>query len=115
MAVVMDSKIHQVSKSVFAVIVPEGATNFSIVKALDGSAILIDADIRRIDEVEESLRLAGCTRVSYLVDTHEHFDHTSANFYFAQKGIPIVASEGCARAMREEGEADFVRMMPPVG
>lgn len=114
MAVDMESKIHQVSQSQFAVIGPEGATNFSIVKARDGSAVLVDADIRRIDEVEESLRLTGCTRVSYVINTHEHFDHTSANFYFAKQGIPIVASEGCARAMREEGEADFVRMMAPV-
>jgi cyclase len=115
MSVGMESKFHQISTSVYAVIGPEGATNFSIVKASDGSATLVDADIRRIDEVEESLRLAGCTKVSYLVNTHEHFDHTSANFYFQQKGIPIVASEGCARVMKEEGQQDFVRLMAPVG
>ena len=87
------------SRSVYAVIGPEGSTNFIIVKA-PRSAALIDADIRRIDEVEEALHLTGCARVSYLIDTHEHFDHTSANFYFSQRGIPIVASAGCAAAMR---------------
>jgi glyoxylase-like metal-dependent hydrolase (beta-lactamase superfamily II) len=84
------------------------------VKGNDGTAVLIDADIRRIDEVEEALKLTGCAKVSYLVNTHEHFDHTSANYYFAQRGIPIVASAGCARAMKEEGEPDFARMMAPV-
>lgn len=110
----MDSKIHQASKSVYVVIGPEGATNFSIIKAVDSSAVLVDADIRRIDEIEESLRIVDCTRVSYLINTHEHFDHTSANFYFVQQGVQIVASEGCARAMKEEGGPDFVRMMTPV-
>ncbi len=110
----MESTIRQISKSAYAVIGPEGATNFSIVKANDGSAVLVDADIRRIDEVEEALRLTGCAKVSYLVDTHEHFDHTSANFYFAQKQIPIVASAGCAQAMKDDGEADFARMLKPV-
>jgi len=79
----MDSEIKHVSPSVYAVIGPEGSTNFSIVKGRDGSAVLIDADIRRIDEIAEALQLAGCAKVSYLIDTHEHFDHTSANFYFA--------------------------------
>jgi len=109
----MKSTIRQISRSVFAIIGPEGATNFTIVKGSDESAVLIDADIRRIDEVEEALRFTGCARVGYLIDTHEHFDHTSANFYFAQKQIPIVASAGCVQAMKDEGEADFARMLKP--
>jgi cyclase len=110
----MESTIRQISRSAYAVIGPQGATNFSIVKGNDGSAVLVDADIRRIDEVEEALRLTGCAKVSYLIDTHEHFDHTSANFYFAQKQIPIVASAGCVQAMKHDGEADFARMLKPV-
>jgi cyclase len=110
----MESAIKQISRSVYAVIGPEGATNFGIVKGSDNSAALIDADIRRIDEIEEALQLTGCSKVSYLIDTHEHFDHTSANFYFAQRGIPIVASAGCTAAMRDEGGPDFERMMKPV-
>lgn len=114
MSLRMESKIHRASRAAYAVIGPEGATNFGIVKGNDGTAALIDADIRRIDEVEEALKLTGCAKVGYLVNTHEHFDHTSANYYFAQRGIPIVASAGCARAMKEEGEPDFARMMAPV-
>ncbi|HEX7232598.1 MAG TPA: MBL fold metallo-hydrolase [Candidatus Binatia bacterium] len=110
----MESELKQVSGSVFALIGPEGATNFTVIKNRAGRAILIDADIRRIDEIEEALELAGCSRVEYLIDTHEHFDHTSANFYFARRGIPIVASSGCVRAMREQGGPDFERMMKPV-
>ena len=110
----MESTIRRIGKSAYAIIGPEGATNFSIVKASDGSAVLVDADIRRIDEVEEALQLTGCARVAYLIDTHEHFDHTSANFYFAQKQIPIVASAGCVQAMKNDGEADFARMLKPV-
>src|SRR6187431_880368 len=110
----MKSRIDQISRSVYAVIGPEGSTNFGIVKGNDSSAAVIDADIRRIDEIEEALQLTGCSKISYLIDTHEHFDHTSANFYFAQRVIPVVASAGCAAAMREDGGADFERMMKPV-
>jgi glyoxylase-like metal-dependent hydrolase (beta-lactamase superfamily II) len=110
----MGSQIKQISRSSYAVIGPEGATNFGIIKGSDGSAVLIDADIRRIDEVEEALKLTGCAAVKYLIDTHEHFDHTSANFYFRQRGVPIVASAGCLGAMRDLGGPDFERMMKPV-
>ncbi|HEX5607804.1 MAG TPA: MBL fold metallo-hydrolase [Candidatus Binatia bacterium] len=110
----MESELKQLSGSVFALIGPQGATNFTIIKNRAGHAVLIDADIRRIDEIEEALQLAGCSRVEYLLDTHEHFDHTSANFYFARRGIPIVASSRCAGAMREQGGPDFERMMKPV-
>ena len=109
----MGPEIKKIGELAYAVIGPEGATNFGIVKGHGGSAILIDADIRRIDEVEEALKLTGCTEVRYLVNTHEHFDHTSANYYFEKKGVPIVASEGCVRTMEEEGEKDFARMMAP--
>ena len=81
----MESTIRQISKSAYVIIGSEGATNFSIIKANDSSAVLVDADIRRIDEVEEALRVTGCARVAYLIDTREHFDHTSANFYFSPK------------------------------
>ena len=114
MSLRMESKIHRVGRAAYVIIGPEGATNFGLLKADDASAVIIDADIRRIDEVEEALKLTGCTSVGYLVNTHEHFDHTSANYYFAQRGIPIVASAGCARAMKNEGEPDFARMMAPV-
>ena len=110
----MESTIHQLGKSAYVIIGPEGATNFSIVKGAGGSAVLIDADIRRIDEVEEALKLTGCTEVKHLINTHEHFDHTSGNFYFRTRGIPIVASAGCVGAMRDDGGADFTRMMKPV-
>ena len=110
----MESTIYQAGKSTYVIIGPEGATNFSIVKAASGAAVLIDVDIRRIDEVEEALKLTGCSEVEYLINTHEHFDHTSGNFCFRGRGIPIVASAGCVGAMRDDGGPDFERMMKPV-
>ena len=110
----MESELKQVSRSAFALVGPQGSTNFTIIKSRAGNAVLIDADIRRIDEIEEALQLTGCSRVCYLINTHEHFDHTSAKFYFAGRGIPIVASSGCARAMRDQGGPDFERMTKPV-
>src|SRR5580765_6347805 len=71
----MEYTIHQAGKSAYVIVGPKGATNFTIVKDTSGAADLVDADIRRIDEVEEALRFTGCAKVEYLMDTHEHFDH----------------------------------------
>ena len=104
------ANIHQLKESVFAVIGEDGATNFGIVKGSDGSAVLIDADIRRIDEIDDALRKTGCDKVRYLVNTHENFDHSSANDYFEKNGALVVGSDGCWQALQEDGDAKFAEM-----
>jgi len=66
--------------------------------------------VRRIDEIEEALRQAGCERVKYLFITHENFDHSSANDYFEKKGGVIIASAGCAEALKDDGADKFAEM-----
>lgn len=104
------ANIYQLHESIFAVVGPEGATNFGIVKGEDGSVLLIDADIRRMDEIEDALKETGCTTVRYLFNTHENFDHSSANDYFARNGAIVIGSEGCWQALKEDGEAKFAAM-----
>lgn len=110
----MEGKTEQIGRSTFAIIGAEGATNFGVIKGDDGTALVIDADVRRIDEVESALQKTGCQKVRYLFNTHEHFDHSSSNQYFAKKGIPILASEGCLKSLKEEGQKEFDRMTKPV-
>jgi glyoxylase-like metal-dependent hydrolase (beta-lactamase superfamily II) len=104
------ANIHQLKESVFAVIGDDGATNFGIIKGSDGSAVLIDADIRRMDEIDDALKRTGCNKVRYLLNTHENFDHSSANDYFEKSGAIVVGSEGCWQALHEDGEAKFAEM-----
>ena len=71
----MESEIKRVSKSAYAVIGPEGATNFGIVKGNDGGGALIDADIRRIDGIEEALRLTGCAALGKTRMVERNINH----------------------------------------
>src|SRR5574337_196350 len=98
------ANLYKMNDAVFAVIGDDGLTNFGIVKGADGSALLIDSDIRRIDEINDALTRTGCNNVRYLLNTHENFDHSSANDYFAQSGATVIGSDGCWDALKEDGE-----------
>ena len=104
------ANVYVMREAIFAVLGAEGDTNFGIVRGKDGSALLIDADIRRMDEIDDALKKTGCSRVGYLVNTHENFDHSSANDYFEKNGAMVIASDGCWEALKEDGEGKFAEM-----
>ena len=106
----MKINLQPLGQCAYAVVGDEGATNFGIVRGLDGSALLIDADIRRMDEIEEALKQAQCRSVKYLFITHENFDHSSANDYFEKNSTAVIASKGCLEALQDDGDAKFAEM-----
>jgi glyoxylase-like metal-dependent hydrolase (beta-lactamase superfamily II) len=106
----VDITLKRLGKAAFAVIGDEGATNFGIVRGDGGAALLIDADIRRIDEIEEALRQTQCSSVKYLFITHENFDHSSANDYFEKNGTVVIGSQGCHDALKDDGDDKFAEM-----
>lgn len=104
------ANVQQLKETVFVIIGHDGATNFGIIKGTDGSVVLIDADIRRMDEIDDALATTGCSKVRYLVNTHENFDHSSANQYFEKNGAIVIGTEGCWQALQEDGDAKFAEM-----
>lgn len=106
----MKVNLQSLGQCAFAVIGDDGATNFGIVRGADGSALLVDADIRRMDEIEEALKQTQCRSVRYLFITHENFDHSSANDYFEKNSTVVIASKGCLEALQDDGDAKFAEM-----
>lgn len=104
------ANLHQLGENVYAVIGDDGLTNFGIVRGSDGSALLIDGDIRRMDEIDDALKKSGCRSVRYLLNTPENFDHSSANYWFEKNGAIVVGSDGCWEALRDDGEGKFAEM-----
>ena len=56
----MELRLQRLGTRAFAMIGEDGNTNFGIVRGDDGAALLIDADIRRMEGIEEALRRADC-------------------------------------------------------
>jgi hypothetical protein len=87
----MESTPQRRSRSVYIMIGPKGAANLGIVKANDLGAIPIDADIRRIDEVE-ALKVGGDSTVGYLINAREHFN-PSANYISSTEAFSELLQE----------------------
>jgi len=50
------ANVQKLKESVIAVIGADGLTNFGSIKGTDGSAVSIDAEIRRMDEIDDALK-----------------------------------------------------------
>ncbi|HEU4617130.1 MAG TPA: MBL fold metallo-hydrolase [Gammaproteobacteria bacterium] len=72
-----------------------GGANSTALVGPDG-ALLVDAkiDMASGEGVAAALRGVGADRVRFLVNTHEHPDHTGANALFGEQGAVIIAHEG---------------------
>jgi len=50
------ANVQKLKESIIAVISADGLTNFGSIKGTDGSAVSIDAEIRRMDEIDDALK-----------------------------------------------------------
>lgn len=83
-----------------------GDSNFGLLTCDDG-AVLIDNDIRRFDEMMGLIRKMTDKPIRYVINTHDGFDHTSANTLLAREGAVIIASPACRHIMATEGRKAF--------
>ncbi|MEP7241466.1 MAG: MBL fold metallo-hydrolase [Devosia sp.] len=68
--------------------------------------LMVDAQYAPLgDKVLAAIRKLSAAPIRFLIDTHEHPDHTGGNPYFAKLGALILA--------REETYADLVQVPPP--
>lgn len=102
--------LYQLSDSTYVFIFPnyEDLGNAGIVKTDEGM-VVIDNDIRTVDQLFVTLPQISDKPVKFLINSHHAFDHTSANCVFAQKGVTIIGSERCREEMIRWGEENFKR------
>lgn len=83
-------EIRKLARGVYALLTgigdPRGDSNFGLITG-PGGVMLIDADIRRWEEISGLIRSVTDRPVRYLINTHDNFDHTSANTLLARKPV----------------------------
>ncbi len=102
--------LYQLSDSVYVFIFPqyEDLGNAGIV-ITDEGVVIIDTDVRTVDDLFEILPKITNKEVRFLINSHHAFDHSSANCEFVKRGIPIIGSEKCREAMILHGQLNFKR------
>ncbi len=107
---VISENLYQLSDSTYVLIFPkyEDLGNTGIVKTDEG-VVVIDTDVRTVDELFATLPKITNKEIKFLINSHDAFDHTSANCEFARRGITIIGSEKCREAMNHHGELNFKR------
>jgi glyoxylase-like metal-dependent hydrolase (beta-lactamase superfamily II) len=71
-----------------------GYANVSIL-AGDGRALMVDSKRpEHGDELRAKARELSGGDVQYLINTHEHPDHTDGNLSFGERGVTIIANQG---------------------
>ncbi len=102
--------IRQLADKTFAVVFPEyeDLGNAGIVVTDDG-VVVIDTDVRTYEWLFATLPQMTDKPIRFLINTHHAFDHSSANCFFADRGVTIIGSQRCREEMIRDGEHNFKR------
>jgi glyoxylase-like metal-dependent hydrolase (beta-lactamase superfamily II) len=82
--------------------------NAGIVATSEG-VVVIDCDVRSVDELFATLPQLTDKPVRYVINSHHAFDHTSANCFLADKGAILIGSKVCRDELMRHGEQNFKR------
>ncbi len=102
--------LHQLADSVYAAVFPgyDDLGNEGLI-VTDEGVVIIDSDVRTVDRIFAVLPEITAKPVKFLINTHHAFDHSSANCFFADRGVAVVGSQSCREAMIAHGELNFKR------
>ena len=101
--------LEKLTDTVYGFIGHDGNPNHGFVVTERG-VVVIDNDIRDINQFMEALQKTTTQEIKFLINTHHAFDHASANQIFAEKGALIISSTRCREYLAEVGEKKFAEM-----
>ena len=98
--------LEEVGDKTYAVVAEGGDSNFGLIVSDEG-VIVVDGDVRRWNEIQRYLDQVTSAPVALVIDTHDNFDHTSANSLFRDKGAIIMATVACKEILNGRGREEF--------
>lgn len=99
-------KIEKVKEGLF--VVSESGGNVGVRVTNDGLIVIDDKFERNFDEIMKNIRTVSDKPVKYVINTHQHGDHTGGNAKMAQTA-EIIAHRNVRANMVKNNQAD----MPP--
>ncbi|WP_440053941.1 MBL fold metallo-hydrolase [Pseudoalteromonas sp. T1lg65] len=86
-------QITSLSNNVFIITEKSYGTNIGLIKMHEG-VVLIDPmpGDKNLDKLHQIIRQQTKSPVRYILNTHQHFDHTGGNEYFVKLGGAVIES-----------------------
>ncbi len=101
--------LQKLADGVYAFLGQDGNSNYGVIETEQG-LVIIDNDIRSADRLQEAIRSVTAQEMRFLINTHNAFDHASANYVFARAGATIISSAACRQGMAQTGRKKFEEM-----
>lgn len=101
--------LQKLADGVYAFLGRDGASNYGVIETERG-LVVIDNDIRSVDRLWKAIRSTTQQEIRFLINTHNAFDHASANYVFARAGATIISSAVCREGMAQTGQKKFEDM-----
>ena len=98
--------LQKLADGVYAFLGRDGDSNYGVIETERG-LVVIDNDIRSVDRLQEAIRSTTTQELRFLINTHNAFDHASANYVFARAGATIISSAVCRQGMAQTGRKKF--------
>jgi len=74
----------------------------------DNDCILVDSGLNSLaDSLKVELKKIGCEKVSYIINTHAHWDHFSGNLTLG-KGVKIIAHKNTVNDFKMYGLPEYI-------
>lgn len=101
--------LQKLADGVYAFLGSGGTSNYGVIETERG-LVVIDNDIRSVDKLLKAIRSTTKQEIRFLINTHNAFDHASANYVFARAGATIISSAVCRQGMAQTGQKKFEDM-----
>ena len=78
------------------------------------STTLLDSGVEpRQDRLDDLLKHLHAKKVTTVIDSHYHFDHTGGNYHYGSQGATIIAQENVLTRLKQPQGIDFFNLTFP--
>ncbi len=87
--------------------------NVLVIKGKEGTTLLDTGVEPRTATLDEALKQLHARKVTQVVDSHYHFDHTGGNLHYASMGATIIAQQNVKTRLAQPQHIDFFNLTFP--
>jgi len=98
----LKESLVKIQEGYYAILTPGEAGNIGAFICEDGIILIDDQWSQLSNKIKEILSTITNKSISFIIDTHYHYDHTNGNLYFSQEKIPIVSHQNARQRMSEK-------------